>query len=186
MSISAPTEQIVAAQKAALDTLLAFANSSLKSIEKLNALNLATVQNLFSGQLEGISSLMSAKTSQDASIFNKMLIQPQIEKFAAYAHQFHDITAEAHEEFVNLLERQHAELNDMLASSLDAYSETSGNSGVVIAAVKSAISAANSAFADANKAARKVADITGAGVSATVRALGAANQSQAGSRKKAA
>ena len=83
-------------------------------------------------------------------------------------------------------EGQHAELNDTVSSLLDGYAKSSDNSGAAVAAVKSAISAANSAFANANKAARQVAGITGAGVSATVQAIGAANQSQAVSRKKVA
>lgn len=186
MSISTSTEHIIAAQTAAFDAMLSFANSSLNSIEKLNTLNLDTARNIFSGQLEGIASLLSAKNPQDALALNKTLAQPQIEKIAAYAHQFHDIAAEANEDFINLLESQQAELNDKISSILDGYAKTSGNSSAAIAAVKSAISAANSAFADANKAARQVADITGAGVSATVRAISSTNHNQASSRKKVA
>lgn len=186
MTISASTEQIIAAQKAAFDTLLSFANLSLNSIEKLNSLNLSTTRNLFSGHLEGVAKLASTKTPQDILALNQTLAQPQIEKITAYARQFHDIASEAHEEFVNLLEAQQADLNDTLSSMLDGYAKTSGNSGAALAAVKSAISAANSAFAKANQAARQVAGITGAGVSATVQAIGAANQTQAPSRSKKA
>jgi len=186
MTISTSTEQIITAQKAAFDTLLSFANASLNSIEKFNSLNLATARNLFSGQLESIGELASIKNPQDALARNQTLAQPQIEKIAAYARQFHDIASETQEEFVKLLESQQAELNDTLSSILDGYGKTSGNSGAALAAVKSAISAANSAFAKANQAARQVAGITGAGVSATVQAIGAANQTQAPSRSKKA
>lgn len=182
MTISASIEQIITAQQAALDNVLSFASSSLNTFEKLNSLNLSTARDLISGQLEGIAKLASAKNPQDALGLN----QPQLEKIAAYARQLHDITSEAYEEFVNLLESRQAELNDTLTSALDGYAKTSGNSGAAVAAVKSAISAANSAFAKANQAARQVADITGAGVSATVQAIGAANQAQTQSRGKKA
>lgn len=180
MTISVSTEQIIAAQKAALDTVLSFASSSLNAIEKLNTLNLSTARDLVSGQLEGIAKLASTKNPQDALALN----QPQLEKIAAYARQFHDITSEAYEEFASLLESRQAELNNTLISALDGYAKGSGSSGAAVAAVKSAISAANSAFAKANQAARQVAGITGAGVSATVQAIGAANQTQAPSRSK--
>jgi len=98
--------------------------------------------------------------------------------------QLHEITSQAQEEFVKLLEEQHAELNTKLSGLLDGYAKTSGDTGSALAAVKSAISAANSAFAKANQAARQVADITGAGVSATVQAIGAANQAHSASRGK--
>lgn len=186
MTISASTEQFIATQKAAFDSLLSFANTSLNSIEKFNTLNLATARDLFSGQLESFGKLASAKSPQDALALNQTLNQPQIEKIAAYVRQFHDIASETQEEFVKLLESQHAELNDTLSSILDGYAKTSGNSGAALAAVKSAISAANSAFAKANQAARQVAGITGAGVSATVQAIGAANQTQAATRSKKA
>lgn len=186
MSITLSTEQIIASQMNAFDTLASFARSSLNSIEKLNALNLATTRNLFTGQLESIGSLTSVRSLQDIIALQSSLFQPQIEKVAAYAHQFHDIASEAQDELVDLLEGQHAELNNKVSSILDGYAKTSGNSGAALAAVKSAISAANSAFANANKAARQVADITGAGVSATVQAIGAANQNQAPARKKIA
>jgi phasin family protein len=186
MSTSLPTEKIVAAQKAAFDSLLSVAHSSLNSIEKFNSLNLSTTRNLFAAQLESIGSLFSAKTPQDILALQKSALQPQIEKIATYARQFHDIATEAHDDFVNVLEGQHAELNDTVSSLLDGYAKSSDNSSAAVAAVKSAISAANSAFANANKAARQVAGITGAGVSATVQAIGAANQNQVASRKKIA
>lgn len=186
MSISLSTEQIIANQKAAFDSLLSFAHASLNGIEKLNTLNLATTRNLFAGNLEGIGGLLAARNPQDIVALQKSLVQPQIEKVAAYAHRIHDIASETHDELVNLLEAQHAELNDKVSAILDGYAKSTGNSGAALAAVKSAISAANSAFANANKAARQVAGITGAGVSATVQAIGAANQNQAPVRKKVA
>lgn len=184
MPISSSAEQFIASQKAAFDTLLSFANLSLNSIDQINSLNLATSRALLTGQLEGVAKFLSAKNPQDALSSNANQIQPQIEQIADYVRQLHEITSQAQEEFVKLLEEQHAELNIKLSSLLDGYAKTSGDSGSALAAVKSAISAANSAFAKANQAARQVADITGASVSATVQAIGAANQAQTSSRSK--
>lgn len=184
MPISSSAEQFIASQKASFDTLLSFANLSLNSIEQLNSLNLATARTLLTGQLEGVARILSAKNPQEALASNSSQIQPQIEHIATYARQLHEIASQTQEEFVKLLEGQHAELNDKLTTLLDGYAKTSGDSGSALAAVKSAISAANSAFAKANQAARQVADITGASVSATVQAIGATNQTQATSRSK--
>lgn len=191
MSISASTEHLVAAQKSAFDTLHAFANASLNSIEKFNALTLATARNTLSEKIESASSLLSAKDPQEIFGIQNSLLQPQIEKAIAYWHELHDISAEAQETWVKLLESQHAELNRNISSLLDGYAKSTANSDVAVAAVKSAISVANSAFENVNKAARRVTGIAGAGVSATVQAVGAANQGQANpgqtaTRKKAA
>ena len=191
MSISASTEHLVAAQKSTFDTLHAFASASLNSIEKFNALTLATARNTLSEKIESASSLLSAKDPHEFFSIHNSLLQPQIEKAIAYWHELHDISAEAQETLVKLLESQHAELNRNISSLLDGYAKSTANSEVAVAAVKSAISVANSAFENVNKAARRVTGIAGAGVSATVQAVGAANQGQANpgqtsARKKAA
>lgn len=186
MSISTSTEHIVAAQKSAFDSLLSFANTSLDNIGKLNSLVFTAARSSLADHSENAASLLAAHDLPQLLARQGTLSQPQIEKTVAYWRSLYDLSAETQEALVKLLESQHAELNRNISSILDWYAKSSGNGEVSVAAIKSAISAANSAFESANKAARKVANITGAGVSATVQAVGAANQSQATPRKKAA
>jgi len=113
--------------------------------------------------------------------------QPHIDNGIDYLRGLHDISSEAQEQYINLFERGHGELNKSVSSLLDWYSNNSGHTDVAVAAVRSAVSAANSAFENVHKTARQVANIADASVkaatSASTRAIDSATQS---SRKKAA
>lgn len=186
MSISASTDSFISTQKSSLDALLSFASSSLNSIEKLNSLNLAATRNMFCGQLEGISGLLSRSTPLDSLVLHNSLAQPHIEKAVAYSSNLYDIATDAQEEFISLLETRQAELNKTLTSMLDGYAKASGGSEVAVAAAKTAISAANSAFDKAKKAARDVANLADTNVNATLQAVSAGKRNIPSTRKKVA
>jgi len=180
-------EHLTAASAASLETLQSAINISLNSLEKLASHQLSSTRNVLLEQLDGVRSLLDAKSPQQAFSLNGAQFQPQIEQAIAYYRGLHDISATTQEEYVKWLEQGHAELNKSLSSALDWYAKSAGNSELAVTAVKSAISAANSAFENANKAARQVANITEASVSAaskaTSRAVEAVNSS---TRRKAA
>lgn len=190
MSLSIPTspEQVVATQKASFDTIFAVFNNALDSAEKLASLNISSARSALEDQVSGAKSLLGVKDLHEAISLQGSLIQPQIEKSIAYVRRFYEISSEVQEQLVKRLELHQAEVNKSVASLLDTYTKNSpsGGSQVAVAAVKSAISAANTAIENVNKAARQVANITEASVdaatSATVRAVGAATPA----RKKAA
>lgn len=190
MALSLPSslEQVVAAQKASFDTALSVFNNALDSAEKLASLNISSARTALEDQISGAKSLLGAKDLHEAISIQGSLIQPQIEKSIAYARRVYEISSEVQEQLVKRLELHQAEVNKSVASLLDTYTKSSpsGSSQVAVAAVKSAISAANTAFENVNKAARQVANITEASVdaatSATVRAVGGA----APAKKKAA
>lgn len=180
-------EQIVANNKSALDTLYTIANISLNNLEKLSFHNLASARSALEDQLDNSKNWLDAKNLHDLFSINDALTQPQIEKNIAYLRAIYDISSATQNEFVKLFERNHGELNKSLSSHLDWYAKSPANSDLAIAAVKSAISAANSAFENANKTVRQVANIAEASVNAasnaSSRTIDATNSS---SRKKAA
>ncbi len=191
MAFSLPSspEQVIAANQAAFDTLLSIYNSALDSAEKLASLNISSGRATLEDQISSAKRLLGAKDLQEALALQSGLVQPQIEKTIAYARNVYEISSEAQEQLVKRLEALQSDVNKSVASLLDTYSKSApAGSQVAVAAVKSAISAANSAFDNANKAARQVASITEASVdaatSATVRAVGATANTPA--KKKAA
>lgn len=183
------SEQWVAASQAAVDSVYSAFGISLSGFEKLAAHTLSGARNGLLEQLEFSRQLLGVKDPQEAFALQRGHAQPQIEKAVAYLRGLYDISTETQEAFAKLLEARQAELLQTLGSALDGYGKSAGNAELAVAAVKSAISAANSAFENAHKAARQVADITEAGVaaaaSATVRAVGAGSPAPA-ARKKAA
>ena len=177
MSIN--TEQFAAANKAAIDSLLSVANTALASAERIANLNLETARAAFEDSAANTKALLGAKDVQEAISIQASLAQPNVEKAVAYSRSVYEISAQTQEELSKMVEAQFGDFQKTVASLLDKAAKSApAGSDVAVAAVKSAIAAANSAFDNMNKAAKQVAEITEANVAAatnaTVKAVGAA------------
>lgn len=171
-------EQFAMANKAAVDSLLSLANAALASAERVAALNLNTARSVLEDGVSNAKALMGAKDVQEAVSMQAGLAQPGVEKAVAYSRSVYEISAQAQEELSKMLESQFGEFQKQVATMLDTAAKSApAGSDVAIAAVKSAIVAATSAFDNMNKAAKQVAEITEANVAAatnaTVKAVGA-------------
>jgi phasin family protein len=186
MSFPATSEKLIAVSKTNIDTLYSFLTISLESIEKLSSHHLSALREVAQEQLDSTHRLLESKSLSDVSSLQGGFGFPQFEQVAAYQRGIVDISSGTQEHLIKLLERQQAEFNKAISLLLDGYAKSSANSEVAVAAVKSAISAANSAFENANKAARQVANITEAGLSAASSATVRAVSSTSPARKKAA
>ena len=117
------------------------------------------------------------------------LAQPNVEKAVAYSRSVYEISAQTQEELSKMVEAQFADFQKQVGSLLDKASKSApAGSDVAVAAVRSAIAAASSAFDNMNKAAKQVAEIAEANVAAatnaTVKAVTAS--APASSKKKSA
>lgn len=168
MSIS--PDHFASTTKAAIDSLQAISNTTLSSLEKLISLNIASLRSLVNDQVDHAKSLSGAKDIQEVISLNSSQIQPGAEKLISYSRSVYDISNETQEEFIKVLESQQSEVSKAIDSLLDTVSKNSSGSEIAVAAVKSALSAANSTFENVNKAARQIAGFTEAGVNAAVEA----------------
>jgi len=172
-------EQIAGANKANVETLLTIANTSFASAERLAALNLNTARTVLEDSVNNAKSLLAAKDVQELVSLQAALAQPAFEKTVAYARSLYEIASQTQEEFSKIFDSQYVEMNKNVSSVLDkAAKNAPAGSDVAVAAVKSALAAANSAYETMNKAAKQVAEMAEANVSAattaTVKAVGAA------------
>ena len=172
-------EQIAATSKANVESLLTLANTAFASAERLAALNLNTARTLLEDTVANAKTLMGAKDIQELMNIQASLAQPTVEKAVAYSRSVYEIASQTQEELTKIFEAQFAEANKTMTSALDkAVKNAPAGSDVAVAAVKSAIAAANSAYDSMTKAAKQVAEIAEANVaaatSATVKAVGAA------------
>ena len=179
---------LASANQSAYETAQGIGQILVDSLEQLSVLNLSSARTLLGDQAEHGKSLLSLKTPQDFLTLQSELVQPGADRLIAYSRTVYEISAKTQEEITRLLERQQAEWNKSVSAFIDTFAKSApGGSDVAIAAVKSAVNAANSAFESVNKATRQVANIAEASVSAassaTVRALGS---NTAAPRKKAA
>jgi adenine-specific DNA methylase len=99
----------------------------------------------------------------------------------------YEIATQAQNEVSKLIEGQMTELNKNVASALDKAAKSApAGSDVTIAAVKSAIAAANSAYDSMSKVAKQAAEIAEANVAAATDATVKAVSSAAQKSKKTA
>lgn len=183
MSTPSLADQISSASHATLDIGHTLWNNALDSADQFNALALAFARNALAEQVDSGKKLLAARSLPELFALPGSLIQPQFEHFLAFVHGSREIAGKARGELLELLENRHGELNASLVSALEHYGKTGGNSEIALAAVKSAISAANSAFANTSRAVRQVANLAdSAATSSAVRSSGSTSQP----RKKAA
>jgi phasin family protein len=172
-------EQLAATNKANVEALLTVANSAFASAERLAALNLNTARTVLEDAMTNTKALLGVKDVQELVNLQTAMAQPLVEKAVAYNRSIYEIATQNQEEVSKLVEAQVAEMNKNLATALDKAAKSApAGSDVAVAAVKSAIAAANSAYDSVSKAAKQVAEITEANVaaatSATVKAVSTA------------
>ncbi|PKO94663.1 MAG: granule-associated-like protein [Betaproteobacteria bacterium HGW-Betaproteobacteria-10] len=177
-------EQFASANKATVDSLLSLANTALASAERIAALNLNTARSVLEDSVSGAKALLGAKDAQEALSIQASLTQPNVEKAAAYSRSVYEISAQTQEELSKMVEAQFGDFQKAVAGLLDKAAKSApAGSDVAVAAVRSAIAAASSAFDNMNKAAKQVAELAEANVAAatnaTVKATGSATKKAA-------
>ena len=173
-------EQIQAAQKANVEALLAVANAQFAAFEKLANIGAGAVKSAFEDSIANTRALLGAKDVQDFVTLQNSFAQPAIEKAIAYSKSVYEVATEANSEFTRVAERRVAEWNENFVSLLDKVSKNApAGSDVAVAAVKSMLAAANSAYDNMNKVARQATEIEEANVAAateTVKGLAKAKK----------
>lgn len=180
-------EQFAATNKANIETMLSLANSAFANVERLAALNLNTARSVLEDSVASTKALLAVKDVQELIALQSSLTQPLVEKAVAYARSVYEIASQSQEELSKVMEGQVAEVNKGVAAALDKAAKSApAGSDVAVAAVKSAIAAANSAYDSFNKAAKQAAEITEANVAAATTATVKAVSTTTKAAKKAA
>jgi phasin family protein len=154
-------EQVLAAQASQFETFVGLTRSSLESVEKLTALNLATAKSALEDAGEAGKSAFAVK--DPAALFSAVkpeALQPAAEKFAAYTRAMYDIFAAAGAEFGKVAEAQSADTQAKFLALVDsAVKNAPAGTENFTALAKSAVSAANDAFDNAQKAAKQAVGV---------------------------
>ena len=173
-------EQIQAANKANVETFLAVANAQFAAMEKLATLNASIVKTAFEDSIANTRALLGVKDVQEFVSLQSAFAQPAIEKAIAYSKNVYEVATDANAELSKVAERRVAEWNENFVSLLDKVSKNApAGSDVAVAAVKSMLAAANSAYDNLTKVTKQATEIAEANVSAateTVRGLAKAKK----------
>ena len=156
----ATSEQFSAAGKAGFDNFFAVASTGFTGFEKLVELNVATYKALFDEASSTARAVLEVKDAKEFLAFNASLAQPALEKSISYSKQVYGIVNQtqtalraAAEEQSGSVQKEFANLIDKSLKNAPAGSETA------VAAVKSAIAAATSAYDNASKIAKQALDM---------------------------
>ena len=109
-------EQIQAAQKANVETLLAVANAQFAAFEKLANINAGAVKSAFEESIANTRALFGAKDVQEFVTLQNSFAQPAIEKAIAYSKSVYEVATEANSELSRVAERRVGEWNENFVS----------------------------------------------------------------------
>lgn len=174
--MSLTPEQVIAANKANLETLVGLTNKAFAGVEQLIELNLAAAKAAMADSQQQAHAVLSVKDAQQLLSLQASLFQPLAEKAVAYNRHLYEIASSTGADFTKAYEakvleaqRSFNDLVDNMAKNAPAGSEAA------VAAFKTAVSAGNNALESVQKAVKQAADMTEAQVrSVTEQVAGAA------------
>ncbi|MCM5680396.1 TIGR01841 family phasin [Schlegelella sp. S2-27] len=171
-------EQLIAAQKANIETLFGLSQKAFEGVEKLVELNVQVAKASLDEAAEHAQAVMSVKDAQELLALQAALLQPNAEKAAAYSRHVYDIAAATNAEVGRVAEAQLAEVQRKFMAVVDtAVKNAPAGSENAVALVKSAVAAANNAFESVHKAAKQAADVAEANFQAVTNTAVKAAQS---------
>jgi phasin family protein len=154
-------EQLVALNKANLETALRFAGVALEGTERLIDLQLKTAKSALADGLQNARALASVRDFEQLAALKDTVVQPTFEKATAYAKHVYDVAAGTQAEVSKLVEEQVTEFNRQVVSALDQLVKSApAGSEVGIAAMKSTLAAVNSGFDNLTKVAKQFGEVT--------------------------
>jgi phasin family protein len=166
-------EQVTANSKASVEAMLAWANSNFAAIEKLAALNFNATKAVFEDSMSHAKALLNVKDIQEYVNLNVAAAQPSLEKAIAYSRSVYELSTQQHGELTRFFESQAGEFNRSFVGLLDKYAKNApAGSDVAVAAVKSALAAANSAYDSFSKVAKQAGEIAEANIAAATASVG--------------
>lgn len=179
-------EQIVAAQKANLETLFDLTNKAFEGVEKLVELNLQVAKASMGEAAETTKAALAVKDAQELLSLQAGLLQPAAEKAAAYSRHLYDIAAATNAEVTKVAEAQVADLQKNFAGMVDtAVKNAPAGTENAVALVKSALAAANNAYDSVHKAAKQAAEVAEANFQAVSNTAVKATQQATKARRAA-
>lgn len=149
-------DQIAAAQKANLDTLFGLMRKTLEGVEKLTELNVSTMKQTLGDSARQVDAAMSAKDAQELLALQTAMLQPLMEKTAAYTRALYELAQASGTDMARAVEERIADLQRAVDALMNAsLSNAPAGTETAVAAMRNAMGAANEAFESMNKAFRQ-------------------------------
>lgn len=163
-------EQFAQINQEALETMQAVVLKSLEGFEKLADLNMQAVKASLTESNDQVKAVLGAKDAKAFADLATAAGQPAADKFASYSKHVYEIASETGAEIAKLFEKQVAEGNKQFAAAVEAMAKNApaGSEGVVTF-VKSAVTAANTAYDQVNKATKQAVEMAEANLASVAK-----------------
>ena len=170
-------DQVLAAQKANLETLFDLTSKAFEGVEKLVELNLQVAKASLGEVQETAKASLAVKDAQELMTLQAGLLQPAAEKAAAYGRHLYDIAASTNAEVSRVAEAQLAAAQAKFTTAVDgAVKNAPAGTESAAALVKSAIAAASNAIESVQKATKQATDVAEANFQAMTQSAVKATQ----------
>lgn len=178
-------EQIVAANKANVETLYGLTAKAFAGVEKMVELNLAASKAILADASNQTQSVMSVKDVQELMALQSSMLQPLAEKTAAYSRNVYDIATGTSAQFGKAFEAQTAEGQQKLMSLVESTVQNApAGSETAVAFMKGAVTAANNAFETVQKSVKQAAELVESNFNAVAANATAATTAAKPARKR--
>ena len=179
-------EQVIAANKANVETLFGLTNKAFEGVEKLVELNLQVSKTAMNEVAETTIAALSVKDAQELLALQASLLQPSAEKAASYSRHLYDIFAGTNAEVTKVAESQITDAQKKVLAAVDtAVKNAPAGTENAVALVKSAMAAANNAYESVHKAAKQASEVAEANFQAMTATAVKAAQAPAKAKRAA-
>jgi phasin family protein len=178
-------EQVLASQKANVETLFGLTSKAFEGVEKLVELNVTATKAALAEAAGTTQAALSVKDAQELLALQASLFQPFAEKTAAYSRHLYDISSAATAEFAKTFESQAADAQKKFMAVVDNASKNApAGSETAVAVFKSAVAAGNNALESVQKAVKQAAEVAEANFNSVATQAVNATKTTATSRKR--
>lgn len=153
-------EQVLAAQKANVETLFGLTHKAYAGVEKLVELNLTAGKAALAEAAEGVQAALSVKDAQELMALQASYLQPLAEKTVAYSRHLYEIVSSTGAEFTAAYEAQAAAAQKQFAAWVDGIAKNApAGSESAVAVMKSTVAAAGNAYEAMQKAVKQASEL---------------------------
>ena len=153
-------EQVIAANKANLETLVGLTNKAFSGVEQLVELNLAAAKSALADSQKSAQAAMSVKDAQELLALQASMFQPLAEKVVEYNRHLYEIATGTGGHFSKAAEGKVAEAQKALHALVEnAAKNAPAGSEAAVAAFKTAVAAGNNALESVQKAVKQASDV---------------------------
>ncbi len=178
-------DQFAAANEAAIEQFSHFAKLSLANVEKFAELGLGAARESVVLATKHAQSIAGARDVNEMLALNSAALEPALKRAYAYSRTAFETATETNGEVKRVLEKQNAEVQKAAVAAIEeAFKYAPSGSETVVANVKSAIAAAQSAYDNLAAINKQIYDTVEKTVERSVATAQAATKGKSSRRSK--